>query len=433
MDESSLQAFLLADDCDMPDMPMPDGPMETAGAVAVVNVHGILMDHPGMFDGYYGRIGYQDVIAAVESAVLDDGISAVLLNLHSPGGEAGGAMAAAEELYALRGIKPLVGIANSIANSAAYGLMAACDKAYITPSAQAGSVGAKLAHVDYSRALETAGVRMTVFRAGSMKAIGEPSEPLSEQAKAEYQAQVEGLRDLFASTVARFRGMEASDIAAMESRIYTGQAAVDAGLVDGINTFGGLLAELAGNPQEEPMGAPSHQRMGAPAARAASQVPDTMEAVLAAFPQAAAAIQKQGALVERTRMSELRALARDGFEAELEAAITQGQTPAEFCVALRKAEIANPARLQLAALRRDGDLGVSASHTVEIATSQDAGAGDDTPEKVQAKAIAKFKADAKLSAEFGGDFGVYLYSKHAEQTYSADELRALRIDLKKGA
>ena len=406
MDPSSLASLLMTDDCDLPE-PTERSPVQPSGSVAIIQVHGVLMDHPGWIESLCGFIGYQDVLDSVEEACADDNVMAVLLDIASPGGEAGGAFPCMEGIAKCRGMKPLVALSNAYANSGAYAIAAGCDKVYVTPAAQAGSIGSYIAHTDYSRMLEQAGIKVSIIRAGARKADGNPSEPLSEQARAELQSHVDQLRDLFVAKVAEMRGMDPAKLLAQESRIYTGQAAIDAGLADGITTLGALVAELGGIPKEGPMAAgPTTTK---PGATQVASVADTIEAMIASYPQASAALRAEAVKTERERISGIRSLAKAGFEAEAEAAIAQGHTPEAFAMTLRKAELANPLRATMEQRRRDADFGALGS-TVQVVGGEPA-APDTAPVDFKSRAELAWKASADLQSEFADFKGFLAYAK----------------------
>lgn len=295
------------------DVALPEaGPLEarSEGVVAVVPVHGTLMDHPGWIDEIFGFVGYQDVVAAVAQAVADPEVSAVILDIDSPGGTAGGAFAAADAISRLRGSKPIVALANSWATSAAYLLAAACDQTFVTPGGTVGSIGVIMAVVDYSRRMADAGITVTMIHQGARKADGNPHQPLTEDGRAELQSQVDQLYGIFVEAVSSYRKIDARVVRAQESRIYIGQMAIDAGLADGFASMGELVAELAaGAGQESSMTTKLTGAPGAPSQTKAS-IEDNLEAVSAAFPQASAALRAAGATDELARVTAILDLAK---------------------------------------------------------------------------------------------------------------------------
>lgn len=394
-------------------------PYERYGSVAVVSVRGTLVSGSvDLLDQYrFELLGYDDIVGAVQAAAEDDRVESIVLSIDSPGGEAAGSFESVEAIRRAAGDRPLVALANSWAASAAYLVATSASKVFMTKAAGVGSVGVVLAHVDMSQLEAEMGLKVTLLHRGERKVDGSPHQALSPEAYAQLMGTVETLYGMFVDAVASARGVPPEAVRAQESRMFVGSQADGTGLVDGVHSLAGLIEELQGGSSmaTKPAGAPAASGRGGPPS---SSIEDSPEAVAQAFPQAAAAMRRAGAEAERTRIAELHSLARPGFEAELGDAIGQGLSAAEFCMALRKAELANPARAQLATLRKEGDLGVGSGEGIERVS-----AGKQDP---RSAAEAKFKADTELASTFNDDFDIYLYSEHAAKLYSADELRKFR-------
>lgn len=214
--------------------------------VAVLNVSGALVHRSrlDMADSTY-FVGYNDLAADLEDAMDNTDVHAVLQVYDSPGGEAQGAFEYADRVFALRGRKPLVAIADGMAASAAYLGGSAADELVITRTGYAGSIGVVARHVDFSRALDAGGIAVTHIFAGAHKVDGNPYEPLPAAVRDAWQADIDGLYAMFVDAVARHLGMDARAVRATQAQTYAGQAAVDAGLASRIGTTDALISELA--------------------------------------------------------------------------------------------------------------------------------------------------------------------------------------------
>jgi len=84
--------------------------------------------------------------------------------------------------------------------------------------------------------LEQKGVTVTLVHAGAHKTDANPYEPLPEAIRVRMQGELEGLRTLFAQTVAAGRGNRLDVHAALdtEAAVLRGAAAVAAGLADAV-------------------------------------------------------------------------------------------------------------------------------------------------------------------------------------------------------
>lgn len=214
--------------------------------VAVINVDGALV-HRSQFvmaDSSY-LLGYNEIATALEEAMSNPDVHAVLQVYSSPGGEVQGAFEYAQRVFDLRGKKPMYAIADGMAASAAYLGGSAADRLYTTVTGYSGSVGVVMRHVDFSQALAADGIAVTQIFAGAHKVDGNQFEPLPASVRADFQAEVESLYSMFVDAVSRHVGMDPAAVRKTQAQTYRGQAAVDAGLAYGVTTTDQLIAELA--------------------------------------------------------------------------------------------------------------------------------------------------------------------------------------------
>jgi signal peptide peptidase SppA len=167
-----------------------------------------------------------------------------LLDIDSPGGEAGGVFDLADKIFSARKVKPIWAVANDEAFSAAYAIAAAADRIYLSRTGGVGSIGVIAVHLDQSVAEADAGLKYTAIYAGEHKNDLSPHEPLSDPARAQLQTEVDRVYALFTETVARMRGLEPAAIKETEAALYFGEQSVAAGLADRIGTMGDALSDL---------------------------------------------------------------------------------------------------------------------------------------------------------------------------------------------
>ncbi len=215
----------------------------------VVNVHGVLVRRGlGLgpeVDAIVGLATYSDVVSRVRAAVSDASVPAVVLSIDSPGGEVAGLLDAADAIRAERSSKPIIAVSEGVMASAAYVLGAAASKVVLSRTAYAGSVGVVVEHEDVSGAMAMAGVKVDLIHAGAKKVDGDPSRPLSPDARADMQARVDAAWQMLCESVGASRGMKPEAVKALEAGIYRGQDAIAAGLADEIGTVAGVLAGLS--------------------------------------------------------------------------------------------------------------------------------------------------------------------------------------------
>lgn len=220
------------------------GPQKSPQGVVVLNIFGTLMQHGGMIENASGGVSCDAIGAAFDSAMSDPNVGTIVLNIDSPGGQVSGTPELAAKIYAARGVKRCIAVANSLAASALYWIGSAAETFYASPSASVGSIGVLFVHTDDSKALEKQGIAETVISAGKYKAEG--YGPLTEGAKTYIQDRVDYFYDQFVADVAKHRGASASRVKADygQGRVLTAKDALAAGMIDGIKSFDQLMQEL---------------------------------------------------------------------------------------------------------------------------------------------------------------------------------------------
>lgn len=214
-------------------------PQITQSGIAVIPILGTLVRRSSYLTAASGLSSYLEIEAMAVEAFADPRVKAVLLEIDSSGGEAGGVFDLAARLrsQAKTSGKPLWAIADEAALSAAYALACAADRLWLTRTAEVGSIGVVAVHVDESEADRQAGLAYTFIHAGSHKVDGHPHAPLPLTVAADIQTDIDGLHDQFIELVAGLRGLGVEVVRATQARVYRGDQAIAAGLADQIGSF----------------------------------------------------------------------------------------------------------------------------------------------------------------------------------------------------
>ncbi|MEG2468993.1 MAG: S49 family peptidase [Comamonas sp.] len=287
--------------------------------VAVISAMGGLVHRTKLAADSSLLIGYNDLAADMEDALAKSDVHAIALVMDSPGGEVSGAFELAERIYAARGRKPIVAVADGMAASAAYLAASAADEVVLSATSYVGSIGVVMRHVDFSRALANDGITVSHIFAGEHKIDGNPYQPLPDAVRTALQTDIEGLYQMFVQAVAKHRGMDEQAVRDTRAGVYRGVAAVAARLADRIGTVDAVVAELAArrNPAVSTAAGLSHQPQGtsmshasANAAAAAPAAPAgaTTTTTTAAAPATAnsadlESARAEGAAAERARVT----------------------------------------------------------------------------------------------------------------------------------
>jgi signal peptide peptidase SppA len=219
-------------------------PAQPPVSIAVIPIFGLVSHRMGMMSEFSGGTSIEGLATAFRQAMADPGVKAIVFDVDSPGGDVNGTMEFAEEIFAARGQgKYLMSVANARAGSAALWLAAAADEVIAIPSAAVGSIGVYAVHEDRSAQNEKVGVKVTYIRSSALKAEGNPDEPLSDDATAYIQGQVNATAQVFVDFVAKARGVTAEAVREKfgDGRMLLAKPAQKAGLIDRVMTFEAAL------------------------------------------------------------------------------------------------------------------------------------------------------------------------------------------------
>jgi signal peptide peptidase SppA len=217
----------------------------TSNGIAIITILGTLVRRTVGLEALSGLTSYAELSAQLANAVSDPMVRAILLDIDSPGGEAGGVFDLADQIYAARQAKPVWAVANEEAFSAAYALAASAERIYVSRTGGVGSIGVIAIHLDQSQADEEEGLKYTAIFAGEHKDDYSPHKPLADPARNALQKEVNRIYGLFVQCVARGRNMKANPVRATEAALFFGDEAKAAGLADKLGTFDMALADLS--------------------------------------------------------------------------------------------------------------------------------------------------------------------------------------------
>jgi signal peptide peptidase SppA len=207
---------------------------DVVAGVAIIPICGTLVQKSGSLRPYSGMTGYDGIRMNFLTALEDAQVRGIALDIDSPGGEVSGCFDLVDMIHAARGQKPTWAILNETAYSAAYAIASAADRITVPRTGGTGSIGVVVMHTDFSRALDKAGITVTLLSYGDRKTDGNQFEPLDRAARARFQADIDMMGDLFVETVARNRGLRAADVRGQQARTFLGENGVRAGLADAV-------------------------------------------------------------------------------------------------------------------------------------------------------------------------------------------------------
>lgn len=333
-------------------------PYELWNGVAVFSVRGSLMAEVGI-DPYSGATGYDGLSFKARHALDNPNVGGAILDIDSGGGEVVDLEEVCAHLQAFASAKPLRAIVRGSACSAAYRLAATAGPGNITaaPYSIVGSIGAIMMHADFSKQLEQDGVDVTMITSGEHKADASQLLPLDAEVKDKLQGMVDACANTFIDQVAEVRQCDRAALAAQQAAFFSGQEALDLGLVDKFMSWDDSMREFAAivngtsgkgsRAAPAPTGARSAKGTSMsthnPAPAAEQQPENTQASIDAARAEGHAAGRAEGlaagATAERERFTALAELdSGSKISASLAEAMTAGTSVADFALAQARAK-----------------------------------------------------------------------------------------------
>jgi signal peptide peptidase SppA len=216
-------------------LPKPQTKGSAGNKVAIIPVQGVLTRDEAWAGTTYGSIS-----DAAEKAASDPSVKRIVLDVDSPGGEVTGLPETAAILSQAAKVKPVHAIVDGYAASAAYWLTSQASYITMAPSAEVGSVGVRMMHVDISEALEDAGIKVTELSSGKFKTEWSPYTPPTKAATADMQAKLTTAHNDFIRAVRDGRGMRTTPGITKdrygEGRMFTAKEALGHGLADAVQS-----------------------------------------------------------------------------------------------------------------------------------------------------------------------------------------------------
>ncbi len=205
--------------------------------IALVRIEGPILDS-------------EKAIGEIKKYSKDSSIKAILLRVNSPGG----AVAPSQEIYVevKKAVekKPVVISMGAVAASGAYYISAPASRIVANPGTITASIGVIMEIPNFSGLMKKVGVKSEVIKSGRHKDLASAFRGIGKEEKEILQNVLDNVHEQFIIAVAEGRNMDVSEIRKIaDGRIFTGQQAIDVGLVDELGNIEDAIsvtADLAG-------------------------------------------------------------------------------------------------------------------------------------------------------------------------------------------
>ncbi len=209
---------------------------------ALVDVRGVIADGE--------KAGADVIVTGLRKAFEDEDTSAVMLRINSPGGSPVQAGYVYDEVKRLRAKYPetrLYAVISDIGASGAYYIAAAADEIYADKASLVGSIGVVTSSFGFVGTMEKLGVERRLLTAGEHKGMLDPFSPLDPKELQLWREVLETTHRQFITQVRNGRGDRLKDDPILfTGTLWSGEQAVELGLVDGLGSAGYVAREIVG-------------------------------------------------------------------------------------------------------------------------------------------------------------------------------------------
>ncbi len=210
--------------------------------VAVVNIEGPIV--PGT------KVSAEVINPLLEKAFRNDSSSAVIIKANSPGGSPVQSAMINDEIIRLKALykKPVYVVVEDICASGCYYIAVAADKIYADKGSMVGSIGVRMDTFGLTGLMDKLGIENRSMHAGNHKAFIDPFSAKDEEGRKFFQQMVlEKTHQQFIATVRAGRGDRLQETPeTFSGLVWLGEDAVKNGLIDELNTIGGVARDIVG-------------------------------------------------------------------------------------------------------------------------------------------------------------------------------------------
>lgn len=198
--------------------------------------------------------GGRSAADAIERMAADPAVGAIVVRVDSPGGSVLAADQIWRAIRRARERKPVIASMGAIAASGGYYVASACDEIWADPGTITGSIGVWFGKVDVEPLAERLGVQTEFMTRGAHAGAESLWRPFTPEERAVLADMVRTWYRVFLERVAEGRGMRVTEVDAVaRGRVWTGDRALELGLVDRLGGFYSALVrarQLGGLPDD---------------------------------------------------------------------------------------------------------------------------------------------------------------------------------------
>ena len=189
-------------------------------------------------------------VSGLRKAFKDPNTQGIIIAINSPGGSPVQSGYMYDEIKRLREEykdTPIYAVISDTGASGAYYVAAAADEIWAEKASMVGSIGVVSSDFGFVELMEKIGVERRLFTAGENKAFLDSYSPIPPEHKAYWQEMLGVIHAQFITAVRTGRGDRLKDDPSVFSGlVWSGEQALELGLVDGLGSAGHVAREIIG-------------------------------------------------------------------------------------------------------------------------------------------------------------------------------------------
>ncbi|HIE40589.1 MAG TPA: signal peptide peptidase SppA [Thiomicrorhabdus sp.] len=210
--------------------------------VAMIKIEGPIV--PGT------KISAEVINPLLEKAFSNRSSKAVIILANSPGGSPVQSAMINDEITRLKALhkKPVYVVVEDMCASGCYYIAVAADKIFADKGSMIGSIGVRMDTFGLTGLMEKLGIENRSMHAGNHKAFIDPFSEKDEEGRQFFQKMIlEKTHQQFIATVRAGRGDRLQETPeTFSGLVWLGEDAVKNGLIDELNTVGGVARDIIG-------------------------------------------------------------------------------------------------------------------------------------------------------------------------------------------
>ncbi|ABA59291.1 Peptidase S49, SppA [Nitrosococcus oceani ATCC 19707] len=216
---------------------------------------GIITPHTALvkIEGIIGSDSFanaENIKKGLKAAFENEHIAGLILHINSPGGSPVQANQINDQIHQLRKEHPNIpihAVITDICASGGYYIAVAADQIYADKASIVGSIGALINSFGFVEAMEKLGIERRLFTAGDYKGFLDPFSPMKEFESQHIQKMLDNIHKQFIQVVKDNRGERLkNDSSLFSGLVWTGEQAIDLGLIDGLGNSNYVAREIIG-------------------------------------------------------------------------------------------------------------------------------------------------------------------------------------------